>query len=393
MSLEFRPPRDRAEALAFMSFAGPALLAPRSGAEAFLDREGQGPLRLLLENGRIVAGLSMRSMAQYFGGRAVPSLAFRMVAVEPGARGRGIAGALLRAALEEGKAAHPIAMLYPATVGFYRNLGFEEAGHYMRAELPTREFPDGRSARAAVRELPVCEVPLDHPALRAIYEADAARSAGAFVRDAWLWNRLLRPIVPGPDRIAYLFGPASAPEGYLITAFEHQSGGRHGTLLVKDRAFLTARAVQRAQIFLCHHASTLSRVRLEGGVADALLSGLANHTFEIPYAERWMLRLTDPGRALALRGYSAAVRAEVHLTIVDPGFEPDATRLILTVEGGQARTAPGGRGDVVVDARGLAALYTGFASPSDVRLQGYTDDADALAGVFAGPTPALRDFV
>ncbi len=393
MSLEFRPPRDRAEALAFLDFAAPALLAPRSGAEAFLDREGLEPMRILLENGRIVAGLSMRSMAQYFGAQAVPSLAFRMVAVEPGSRGRGVATALLRAALEEGRAAHPIAMLYPATVGFYRNLGFEEAGHYMRVELPTREFPDGQSARAAVRELPVTEVPLDDLALHALYEADAAKGAGAFVRDAWLWNRLLRPIVPGPDRMAYLFGPPGAPEGYLVTAFEHQPGGRHGTLLVKDRAFLTARAVQRAQIFLCHHASTLSRVRLEGGVADALLAGLANHTFEIPYTERWMLRLLDPRRALELRGYPASVRAEVHLTVVDPGFEPDALRWVLTVEGGRARTAPGGRGDVVIDARGLAALYTGFQTPADVRLQGYTDDAEALAGVFAGPTPALRDFV
>lgn len=393
MSLEFRPPRDHAEALAFLDFAGPALLAPRSGAEAFLEREGLEPLRLLLDGGRIVAGLSMRSMAQYFGGQAVPSLAFRMVAVEPGARGRGVASALLRAALDEGKAAHPLAMLYPATVGFYRNLGFEVAGHYMRMELPTREFPDGHAARATVRELPVREVPLDHPGLRTVYEADAAGSSGAFVRDAWLWSRLLRPIVPGPDRIAYLFGSESAPEGYLVTAFEQGPNGRHGTLLVKDRAFLTARAAQRAQIFLCHHASTLSRVRLEGGVPDALLSGLANHAFEIPYTERWMVRLLCPARALALRGYSAAVRAEVHLTLVDPGFEPDATRLILSVEGGEGHVTPGGRGDVVIDARGLSALYTGFASPADVRLQGYTDDAEGLAAVFAGPVPALRDFV
>ena len=96
-----------------------------------------------------------------------------------------------------------------------------------------------------------------------------------------------------------------------------------------------------------------------------------------------------------MRGYPAGLNAELHLDIRDDILPSNEGRLVLEIAGGRGEVRPGGEGRIRLDVRDLAALYSGFMSPAELRTLGTLDapDADlALAGaVFASPRPWMAD--
>ena len=70
-------------------------------------------------------------------------------------------------------------------------------------------------------------------------------------------------------------------------------------------------------------------------------------------------------------------------------------RFVLAVADGRGEVREGGRSDVILDARGLAALYSGYLSPvalQQVGLAAGEPRALAAAGLpFAGPAPWMPD--
>jgi predicted acetyltransferase len=134
-----------------------------------------------------------------------------------------------------------------------------------------------------------------------------------------------------------------------------------------------------------------------GMPCDPILRLLPERGHTVKLFDHWMLRLVHVEAALAGRGYPAGLTAQVHLDVADDILPGNHGRIVLAVEGGRGSVEPGGRGDVKVDVRGLAALYTGHATPWDVRIAGQLTAAAeeplaALASIFAGPAPATPDF-
>lgn len=69
---------------------------------------------------------------------------------------------------------------------------------------------------------------------------------------------------------------------------------------------------------------------------------------------------------------------------------------MLRVAKGRGHLAPGGRGDVCLDPGGLAALYTGYATPPALARAGRLPaekgvSLQALAAAFAAPPPWMLD--
>ena len=108
-----------------------------------------------------------------------------------------------------------------------------------------------------------------------------------------------------------------------------------------------------------------------------------------------MLRLVDVPAALQARGYPPDLHADLHLDVRDDLLPANSGRIVLTVEDGHGRVRPGGAGHLRLGVRELAAIYTGFMAPAEVRALGAIEgsaDALALAGaIFAGPRPWLAD--
>ncbi|MFY0580434.1 sterol carrier protein domain-containing protein [Cystobacter fuscus] len=81
--------------------------------------------------------------------------------------------------------------------------------------------------------------------------------------------------------------------------------------------------------------------------------------------------------------------------MVDDLFPENQGRFVLEVEEGEAQVRPGGEGDLKLHVRALAALYSGFLSPSALQLAGVLEADDATLrtaeALFSGSPPSMPD--
>jgi predicted acetyltransferase len=79
----------------------------------------------------------------------------------------------------------------------------------------------------------------------------------------------------------------------------------------------------------------------------------------------------------------------------DDLFAENEGRWILRVADGAASCERGGRGDLRIDVRGLASLYSAWAGPGDLAASGLAQGPPAAmaaaAAAFAGPVPWMAD--
>ncbi len=90
------------------------------------------------------------------------------------------------------------------------------------------------------------------------------------------------------------------------------------------------------------------------------------------------------------------IRRQLLVELRDATLPAASGTYALSCSGGAgAAVRASGRADVVLDERGLAALYTGFASPWTLRALGRLDASDAtceeLAALFGGSSPCVVD--
>jgi predicted acetyltransferase len=386
MAIELSVPdaeqRGALERLLQLSYAMPAI--PWT---TFFARVGHDRLRVATEGGQVIGGLAAYGLGQFFGGASVPLAGIAGVGVSPEARGRGVAKTMLLRTLAQLRETTPLAGLYASTTTLYRSCGFEQAGTAMHFSAPLGSFPRGDRALQCT-PLP----PKTHALLHAPYEKRAREWTGHLDRTPAIWERLVDPY----DSVAHAFtvGDAAAPEGYIVFLQKPKPESLHFRIVVRDIAMSTHGAAQRILGFLHDLRSLAQDIVWRGCAADPLLTLLPEQTQTVQRHERWMLRILDVPAALAARGYPA-VTAEVHLAVHDAHFRANAGRHVFSVAGGRGTTHEGGRGDVTIDVRGLAALYSGFATPYTLRAAGLVDGPEAalatLATIFAGPEPWCGD--
>lgn len=360
-----------------MSFALPTI-----SWQTFFDRVGHDRLRIVVENGNVVGGLAAYRLAQFFGGSSVPVAGIAGVGIAPDARGRGLAKSMLTKTLGELRESSPLAGLYASTTTLYRHCGFEQAGTAMYFSAPLASFPRGD------RFLPcIALAPKTHEPLHDAYEKRARAWTGHLDRSTAIWERLVDPY----DDVAYAY---VVDGGYIVFQQRSKPDSMHFRVVVRDVTMTTRASAQRILGFLHDLRSLADEIVWRGVNADPLLSLLPEQTHSVKRHERWMLRVLDVPRALAMRGWPK-IRAEVHLAVHDAHFAENAGRFVLSVEDGRGEAKHGGRGDVTLDVRALAALYSGFQTPYALRAAGLLDgDGDSLAtlaAMFAGPEPWCAD--
>lgn len=353
----------------------------------WMERIGHENLRVVVEDGAIRGGLGFYRFGQYWGGSVVPLVGIAGVGVSPAVRGRGLARRFLVDTLEGARAEGvPLAALYATSLGVYRSVGFECAGTTMRFAAPIASLPRGDAEIA-------CEpfVVEDAPWLRRLYEARARTWNGHLDRSSAIWTRIAHPY-KGVAR-GYRFGPEHAPEGYVV--YQHApTEALHFGVIVRDLVLATPAAARRFAALLHGMRSLAEEVRWLACASDPLLSLFPEQTPKVTEHGRWMLRVLDPARAIAARGYS--VEGEARLDVHDPLFGDRG--LFIRARGGRAEVevSTPGRASVRIDTRGLAALYTGYAHPASLRSAGLIDgdpeQVHALARLFAGHEPWLCDW-
>lgn len=379
------------------AFVGRALrtsfgMTPESVGPA-IDEAGPERQRVFRDgSGEPAASAMVIWAGQWFGGRPVPMAGVRAVAVPPERRGTGVASAMMEALLREvSQRGVPISTLYAATQALYRRSGYEQAGHRGRIVLDP--------ARLRARLVPGVRVrpadpARDHDAMAACQAAMARAMPGNLDRDDYLWS-LARATRLGADTL--VVEDSSGVCGVLTTRLERAAYPQRGFVLwVSDWAASSEAGARGVLAALAGFGSVVTEIRLWGGPTHPVLLLLDEQKYRIEHEDHWMTRIVRLADAIAARGYPPGVRARVEVAVRDPLFAENDGNWVIEAADGAGRCERGGGGAVELDVGGLASVYTGFASPEQLRLVGRVrgpDDAvAALGAIFAGATPSMVDF-
>ncbi|ACU34574.1 GNAT family N-acetyltransferase [Actinosynnema pretiosum subsp. pretiosum] len=330
-------------------------------------------------DGRLVGTLGVWRHHQFWGGRTVPAGGIGGVAVDPHARGRGVATALLTRAVEDMRErGQALSLLYATVPALYRSCGWERAGVHewislTPGQLPTGGKPLSRAAR-----------PQDAPAVHACY-TDLASTVDGML-----------------DRSAPAFDPVEALDHNVASVVPGHDGEVRGYLLA-DRDGDGLRVLDLVARDLDTQLGLLGELASWGGVLpafdlrvlDPATTGLLTdqaikHTVT---TRAWLMRVVDLTAAVAARGWPAATglrSAAVDLDVTDPIAPWHAGRRRIVVEDGQVRVEPGGSGAVRVKARALGPWFSGFQNTHALRRAGLLDGDAALLDRLTASTGAPR---
>lgn len=383
------------DALAFGSPTDPGSIE-RGLASIRLDE-----LRVFEEDGVRIGMLIARPHRVWWGGRAVPAGQVSGVSIEPGSRGRGAAGELMRAYLAEAhERGAAISTLFPATVHLYRRLGYEYAGTWTLYSAPARSlphtWPDGWRA---------VPVPADDPApFQERFARVAPGRSGQVDRDAdwWRHNQLAdhgagRPqgfLVDGPD----------GPDGWAILRSSTQETPTDWDIRVNvlDWGAASGDGWRSLLALAAGHSSLGATVIWKGPEPEPLVLLLREQDVRHVHQVRWMARVLDVAGAFGGRGYPPDLHGRVTIRVADEICPWVAGTWTIEVEGGEGKAArvdatAAGVHAAETDAGGLSALFAGYIDPGDLLRLGLVRGLDEegcafLAAMHAGPKPWSPDF-
>jgi len=357
--------------------------------ESYINRIGVENLRIIHQNDQVAGGLALISMGQWWGGVSVPMTGIAAVGIACEYRGTGGAIALMQHTVKElyGSGV-PISVLYPATQRLYRKAGYEQAGATCVWEIPAESIQ--------VREqlLPVKPVvPINIEVFHDLYHKQATLNNGNLNRNKFMWEKVSKPLEKEP-LYAYLIGEADQPQGYIIFS---QHADKDDTILrIRDWVVLTTAAAQSFWSFLANHRSQIDKIRWRSSAVDSLTLLLPEQTAKLKYISRWMLRVINVVKALEKRGYPKKIQTELHLEVEDDLIAENNGKFILSIANGRGEVTKGGKGELQLDIKGLAPLYTGLFTPQQLqitgKLQGTETSLDTATQVFAGSSPWMIDF-
>jgi len=375
-------------ALLAQCFAAPA--SPRS---PYLDRIGIENFRVLQRRDRVIGGLGMIPMRQWYGGQAVEMTGIGGLGIAPDQRGDGAALYLIQSALQELHNQNvALSVLYPAVPRLYRQVGYEQGGSRYTWQISTQNLSGLARVASAKNLVEIAPISSLVAALEPIQQRQAKLSNGHLCRHTFLWHQ----IVDRDDQTqpyAYRLGTPDHPEGYLV--FTQARTSTEVILQIRDWVVLTPGAQDRLWHFLASHRSQVDVIQWVGAAVD-WLSWLLPNPPQVKSATAWALRIVSLKAALEQRGYCPECDLNLHINVQDSLLEGNAGNWILSVANGQGKVTAGGRGDLTLDIRFLAPLYSGWLSPWQLRLAGAIQGSDQTiaiaAQIFAGSPPWLPDF-
>jgi predicted acetyltransferase len=283
-----------------------------------------------------------------------------------------------------------LSALYPATLPLYRRAGYEQAGSKYEVKLSLRML-DMSERNYQVRPIEQ----RDEAALKAVYGKRAAASPGFLDRSDFIWKRIRAPRGEAANGYAAVNPQSQDIEGYLYYSIKESQDAAY-LFSLTDLTATTPQAARRLLTFLREHQSMADLAVWQGGAIDPVLQVLPERIAKIRLTDHWMLRIIDVGAALNARGYPFGLNCELHLDVQDDVIVSNNGRYVLEIADGKANVSTGGDGHLLIDVRGLAALYSGFMSASQLQMSGLASTSNPRVlpvadAVFAGGAPSLCD--
>ena len=358
-----------------LSFGEDLSSPPDPGSEP----EGAVRYGALGADGDLLGAVTLLPREHWWGGRRVVAADVTDVAVQPEARGAGVATSLLRALLE---GAHErgaaVSALFPTVAGLYRRAGWEVTGTLTTVEVPTHALARSGAAPGLRTRT---GGPADLPAVAALYEREARARSGMLVRPAPPHDRL-------PEGVD---GLTLVEDGdRLVAAASWNRGrgyGREAVFTVRDVVADTPAAARTLLGILAGWAPVARNLHLRLLRGDAVAAALPVELARVVDRKVVMHRVVDVEQAMTQRGWPAAVRGAVVVALEDDLAPWNSGTWELSVSGGEG-TARRTDADPVVRLTpgGLAGLYAGSTTAlGAVRTAGaevlVDDEGSALAAL------------
>ncbi|MCC6621341.1 MAG: GNAT family N-acetyltransferase [Deltaproteobacteria bacterium] len=359
------------------AFAVPGVDRAMEYARLYSD----GDVIVAREGDAVVAGLGLCPASQRWGGRDVPFDGVAAVCTRGESRGRGVATALMTAALSEMRArGRAVSALYPASVALYRKVGYELAGVANRMQLRVAELGTSRSGdRLAVRAVAPTDL--------VMADIDAGAATGNLTgRGPFFEKRRLRDA----PRV-FALGAGADPAAVAVVGRSPADHGRHDLELklvwARDAAGMDA-----VVDLLRNHGSLARHACWMGAPTDPLVMALACDAWEVERVMPWMLRVVDLAAATEARGFVAGLAGVFEVGVEDRVCPWNHGRWRIEIAGGRGRAervadAPDGAA-ARRDARGLARLWAGQLADA---AHASSPELGAIGQAFAGPTPWLQE--
>jgi predicted acetyltransferase len=378
------PDRAAIHRIIRLAFAGTA-----EGVTDWMKAGGDDNFRVLRDADRPAACLLHIPMGMYVGGRSVPMQGVAGVGVAPENRGQGFAKRLMQGFVKDAAAdGFPLAGLYASTHTLYRGVGFEHAAHRFEYTVPLLQIDihDDAGPLHALTEA-------DEPRVRRCYAEFAARFTGMLDRRQYIWTRTRK--LRETEFLGYaITNSAGGLDGYVMLNQARRPDGRQNITL-SDFVFTTPAAGRRLWGFLADFRMMGEDLVFCGGPSHPALTLLRQQRYDAHLKDSALIRILNVKQALEARGYPASLNATIHLDITDDLVPANQGCWTLRIENGRAAATPGGPGTIATSIRGLAMLYTGYATPHQAALLGEVrgSDADlaAAAHTFSQGVPWMTD--
>lgn len=364
----------------FISFAG--------RGESYIHRMGVERCRIIRTGEEIIGGLAIIPLGQWWGNNCVEMGGIAVVGIAPAYRGQGAARVLMQESVKEMYArGMGISVLFPATQYFYRQIGYGEAGIVCQWEIKSSQIP------LLPQILPFERVAVDELDLfTKLYSQQTRLYNGYVQRDRFLWGEKIRT---EEDTVyAYVIGGREQPQGYII--YTQYSSGGENILRIRDWVLLNQDAITSFWAFLAKMRSQITKVRWSDAGITAIAYGLPEQHHQLHDAAKWMMRIVNVVKALEQRGYPPGLTAELHFQLKDDLIAENNGNFLLQINHGQAKVEKGGNGDLKLDIRTLAPIYTGLFAPVQLQFIGQlTGTGNAISTatqIFAGTVPTISDY-
>ena len=346
---------------------------------------GYERFRAVKRKEKILGGMGIIDMGQWFGGKIVRTGAVTSVGVAPEGRGLGVASVLVKESLSEMyESGIPVSTLLPSSTRVYRSFGYERSGAKITYESKVQDMKVGKN------KLDIIEItPSDREETYLLYNQRAKLNNGNLDRGSVLWDLILES--KGRKIFHYIVKNENEIVGYVN--FQQARSANH--IRVRDMVALNSEAVKKLLNFFYDHRTVIDTISWNGPANDPIQLLMEEQKVEVADTRDWMLRIVDIKKALESRGYVKDIELSLTLNYEDSILPQNSGAWDINIYDGKCEVNKSNLNGITLGPRGLAPLYTSYLNAYDIKniglLEGSDKDLSKASIIFSGPKPWFSD--
>jgi predicted acetyltransferase len=335
-----------------------------------------------------------REFESWFGGACLPTCGIAGVTVAAEYRGQGLLTPLFVEALRYAKQRGSlISGLFPTAARIYRRFGYELIADYVSVEVRTQALASVtppqtvRTRRARVE---------DFDAVRQIYDAWASGQNGPLTRRGVSFTATAEQFLDSFTGVTLAIGQADAVCGFA--SWNRGPGyGEKAVIEVADLLAITGEGYRALLAALGSFVTVTPTLRIATSGDDLARLFLPGVEWRVAHSSPYMIKILDVRGALSAARYPAGMTVQLNFSITNDFLAENNGSYQLDVAGGQARCTAGIGGDRVFTPQGLALLFAGVQSTTNLRAAGHLSGGDVdqdldWDALFGGRQQHIRDY-